>query len=202
LEHDGLTPIEASTNLPRMVLFYRTACKTVRGFSYMTPERIKQINESFYKLHMAIPLTKGMKALIDDEDYERIAKYKWHFSHRYAVTAVYNGKNKKDCICMHNMLMNTPDGMEVDHIDGDGLNNRRSNLRICTHAENLRNQKLNVNNKFGVSGVCLHSCKRFFLTRIVVNRKVIHLGTFRTLEEAKRVRLEAEIKYFGDFRRK
>lgn len=174
----------------------------------MTPEHIKEINESFYKVHKAIPLTKGMMAFIDDEDYELVVKYKWHFAKilghgiGYAVRAYYYAPKKKVTVTMHQDLMNYSYNEECDHIDGNGLNNHRSNLRVCTHAENLRNQAINKNNKFGVAGVCLHSCGRFYLTRIMVDKKVIHLGTFRTLEEAKNARYAAEIKYFGEFRRK
>lgn len=114
-------------------------------------------------------------------------------------STIYAGYPKKKSIAMHNAIMNPPDGMECDHIDGDGLNNRRSNLRICTHSENLRNQV--IKNKFGATGVTLHSGKKFFMARIVVNGKTIHLGNHLTVEAAKAARWKGEIEYFGEFRR-
>lgn len=171
----------------------------------MTPKRIKEINDTCYRIHKAIPLTKGMMAVIDDEDYEMVSKFKWHFtkvkghSVGYAVRAVRENGKRIKTMPMHKMIMGHSDDVECDHIDGNGLNNRRSNLRVCTHAENLRNQE--TKNKFGSTGVSLHSCKRFYMARLQLNGKTIHLGNHRTIEAAKAARLAGEIKYFGEYRR-
>jgi hypothetical protein len=96
--------------------------------------------------------------------------------------------------------MNYSYNEECDHIDGNGLNNQKGNLRVCTHAENLRNQALSRANTSGAKGVSLHKSGRYYAARIMVNQKNIHLGYFPTLEKAKSVRLAAEVKYFGEYR--
>jgi hypothetical protein len=85
-----------------------------------------------------IPLTQGEVAMVDAEDYEELSKYKWYVTR--------HGGNKYACRCgkrilMHRVIMKPPRGMVVDHIDGNGLNNRRCNLRICTHAQNACNRR-------------------------------------------------------------
>ena len=93
-----------------------------------------------------IRLTKGKFTTVDDEDYEFLSEFNWCITgsgkKEYAITRMgikngYDGKN----VTMHRIILNPPEGMCVDHIDGDGLNNRRSNLRICTQAENVRNRR-------------------------------------------------------------
>lgn len=85
-----------------------------------------------------IRLACGTETIVDDEDFERLSKYRWYIlGRRYAAT-----KNRsKNHILMHRALMCCPNGLVVDHINGDGLDNRRCNLRIVTHAENCRNRR-------------------------------------------------------------
>ncbi|MFX4084528.1 HNH endonuclease signature motif containing protein [Sphingobium yanoikuyae] len=86
-----------------------------------------------------IPLKGGLFALVDDEDYEKVAAYKWTALRAKRSRTVYarttvSGKTAY----MHRIITGAPDGMTVDHVDGDGLNNRRSNLAICTQKENMQ----------------------------------------------------------------
>lgn len=90
---------------------------------------------------------------------------------------------------------------EIDHIDGDGWNNRWSNLREVTHRENGKNLKIKNTNTTGVAGVSLAKNKRKFRSRIMVDYKEIYLGVFDTVEEAATVRKKAEKKYYGEFAR-
>jgi len=99
---------------------------------------------------------------------------------------------------LHRWIMNPPEGMQVDHINRNPLDNRRNNLRICTPAENYRNKSTNSNNTSGATGVTrsLSKWKAF----IRADGKNKYLGTFENIEDAIIVRKEAEIKYFGEFR--
>lgn len=100
-----------------------------------------------------IKLTQGKHAIVDDEDFERLSQYKWYYHHEgYAVR---NSKEnmRRRLISMHRIINNTPDGKVTDHINGDKLDNRKSNLRSCTHAENARNSKLRSDSSSGMKGV-------------------------------------------------
>lgn len=92
--------------------------------------------------------------------------------------------------------------MDVDHIDGNGLNNQRSNLRLCTASQNTINRNIPRNNTTGVKGVVLRKSKNRYMAQIGVSGKVIYLGMFKTLHEAAGARKLAEIKYHGDFIRR
>jgi hypothetical protein len=84
---------------------------------------------------------------------------------------------------------------EIDHIDGNGLNNKLSNLRECTRQENAKNKPLQKNNSSGISGVNWHSASQKWEAQIYVKRKKIYLGLFGCIEDAKRSRKDAEKKY-------
>jgi len=90
---------------------------------------------------------------------------------------------------------------EVDHIDGNYYNNKIDNLRLATHGENQRNRKLQINNTSGRTGVCWYKRYQTWASYIYVDKKRIHLGSFTDKEDAIQAREEAEIKYFGEFRR-
>ncbi len=108
-----------------------------------------------------IPLTKGKFAIVDSEDYERIASLgKWCVSHYgYAVrrTPMMNGR-KGEIIYMHRVIIGTGKGLDTDHVNRNGLDNRKDNLRACSHSENLRNRPKQLNNSSGFKGV--RFCKR------------------------------------------
>lgn len=117
-----------------------------------------------------IPLTKGQVALVDDEDYEMVSRYKWYtqdinktlYAQRMIVT---KGTGKRVTMFMHRLIMNTPQGMDTDHIDRNGLNNQKSNLRICTRTQNLLNRGMLKSNTSGYKGVYLD----IFLDKFVCN---------------------------------
>ena len=103
-----------------------------------------------------IPLTRGMYAIVDDEDYEYLNQWKWgaRKDHNafYAVRGVeVNGRC--EAILMHRVIADAKEGDEVDHGNGNGLDNTRKNIRICTHAENAKNRRLNKNSTTGFKGV-------------------------------------------------
>ena len=89
---------------------------------------------------------------------------------------------------------------EVDHIDGNYYNNKIDNLRLATHGENQRNRKLQINSTSGRTGVCWYKRYQTWVGYIYVDKKRIHLGSFTDKEDAIQARIEAEKKYFGEFR--
>lgn len=146
-----------------------------------------------------IKLFKNRVAIVDDEDFEAMNKLKWHFNpYGYAVrSGPKKADGRKDSIRMHRLILNAPPNTVVDHINGNGLDNRKQNLRIATHKENIRNSRLAKNNRTGKIGVS--KSKNGWRARIMVDRKGIHLGTFKTIEDAALAYQSAALKYFGEF---
>jgi len=133
-----------------------------------------------------IPLTKGAAALIDDEDYELVRRYKWqlldHGKRQYATTT-YSVKNRTKHIYMHRLIMGFPKGKEVDHINFDGLDNRRLNLRSCSKSQNHFNlRKRKSASRF--KGVVLVPSTGKWHARIKIDGKTKHLGTYSSEEDA------------------
>lgn len=128
--------------------------------------------------------------MVDDEDFERLVKYRWQATKIrnsfYATRNTYLGNYKSEHGYMHRMIMKTPKGMVTDHIDGDGLNNQKSNIRICTQRENSLNRPhgLQKNNYSGFVGVSWYSPSGKWRARTKMWGKCIHLGHFKTRELA------------------
>ena len=150
-----------------------------------------------------IKLTQGKVAIVDDEDYEYLRQFKWcarnhrgytWYAQRFSQTV--NGKRR--IILMHRYIMDTPDGMETDHINHNGLDNRRENLRICTCAENRRNNRIAENNTTGYKGVG-YTTDGYIRAQIRCNNKKHHLGHFKTVEAAAKAYNKAALKYHGEF---
>lgn len=150
-----------------------------------------------------VPLTRGYVALVDPADFERVtAQSPWSAYRRrvsdvvYAVGTVKQPDGRRRRIRLHTFLTGWP---LVDHINGDGLDNRRRNLRPATTAQNIANQRLHVNNTSGFKGVT----RRGTLWRAYIcpNRRTIWLGTFTTPEDAARAYDEAALEFFGEFAR-
>jgi hypothetical protein len=146
-----------------------------------------------------IQLTQNQVALVDDEDFEYLSQWKWYARWSTFTETFYAASNKAPMDSMHAQIMKTPKGMRTDHIDGNTLNNQKSNLRICTHAENLRNRGKGKNNTSGYKGVSKHNKK--WRVRIGVDNRVIRYGCYDTPELAARAYDELAKKYFGEFAR-
>jgi len=129
-----------------------------------------------------IPMTKGVFAIIDAADYERVSEHKWFalvagcrtYAHCYR-----NGKN----VALHRFLMDPPKGMVVDHIDGNGLNNRRRNLRVCTQQQNTYNSRPRGKSP-RFKGVCWDKSKGRWVVYIRHNGRDILIGRFTNKTEA------------------
>ena len=152
-----------------------------------------------------IALTQGQVVLIDDEDYPLVGGHRWwaqKVGHTfYAGTSVRKADGRRTTLQMHRLIMPPPDGLQVDHINGEGLDNRRANLRIASRAENQRNQRLHSNSTTGLKGVSRHKTSNTWQACIKVNRKTQHLGCFLTAEDAYAAYCAASVKYHGEFGR-
>ncbi len=137
-----------------------------------------------------IKLSQGKYALVDDTDYEFLSQYKWSVSKTrktfYAIKSLVINKktNKRQTLIMHRMIMNTPKDMHTDHINGNGLDNRRKNLRICTSMQNSWNSRTAKNNKSGYKGVCFIKYRNKYKAQICHNRKIVFLGYFTQKADA------------------
>jgi len=134
-----------------------------------------------------ISLTRGKEAIVDDEDYDELNKYKWCTDCTNGIWYAVRAKGKyprRKQIKMHREIMNAPSDKCVDHINHDGLDNRRNNLRVCTHSENLRNCRMHKNNKSGLIGVSWDKINKKWVAHISKNNKEIHIGNFDNKEDA------------------
>jgi hypothetical protein len=152
-----------------------------------------------------VPLTQGKEAIIDACDVHLVEGVNWYAlkdgNTFYAQRNLKIGPNKQTTIKMHRVIMSAATGIGVDHKDGDGLNNRRVNMRIASHAQNMRNRRKQANNKTGFKGVSLHSASGSWRASIKKNRKQLHLGYFTTPEQAHAAYREAAAKLHGEFAR-
>lgn len=152
-----------------------------------------------------IQLSKGYVALIDDEDFEYLSQFRWYLkpdkNHFYAhanIKDLSTGKYKPTL--MHRLIMKVnKTHMHIDHIDMNGLNNQKSNLRICSNSDNSRNRTKTRDNTSGYKGVHWTQKNKKWRAMIVVNGKTIHLGYFKDLISAAKAYNEAAVKYFGEF---
>lgn len=146
-----------------------------------------------------IKLNKGFITQVDDEDFDYLNQWRWHYNKFSVKRTIRLGKTFK-CIIMSRLLLNVNDSsLMIDHIDGNPLNNSKINLRICSHNDNIKNLSKHKDNTSGYKGVTKRRNK--WRARICVNRKHISLGCFLTKEEAARAYNEAAIIYFGEFAR-
>jgi hypothetical protein len=143
-----------------------------------------------------IPLSRGKQMLVDDSDYEQLAKFKWHAETQHGkwyarASRIIGG------MLAHRLILQAQTGEQIDHINGDDLDNRRINLRKCTHAENQRNRGKTKRNKSGFKGVSPYGNK--WKAQIQVNHVIIKLGEFDDKISAARAYNEAALREFGAF---
>jgi hypothetical protein len=151
-----------------------------------------------------IPLTQGLVALVDDEDACR-AGFAWRALRIgrvwYAARTAIGPDGKRRTVYLHREILGAPAGAQVDHVDGDGLNNCRANLRPATHVENGRNRQRNANSTSGFKGASWHAQKQRWQASVRVNGRLLFLGHHDTAEEAARAYDAAAAKHFGAFAR-
>ncbi len=150
-----------------------------------------------------IPLTQGMFALVDDEEFEEISKHKWCVTKKHRVSYVVrgterNGRQKR--IYMHRSVTNALANMEIDHRDGNGLNNQKYNLRVCTHAENLQNQRKRIARKTSkYKGVSRDKVNKKWKAQIGTNHCTLNLGRYLLEEDAAKAYDCKAKELFGEF---
>lgn len=155
-----------------------------------------------------IQLTNGPIALVDDGDFELVSQWKWWKDGRYAVRNLplaewlaRGGRGVPRRLLMHRVILNAPPGQDIDHRDGNGLNNTRANLRFCNDSQNQANRvRLRPGRSSRYRGVTLHPTGKWQAS-IKVQLRVIYLGLFASEEAAARAYDAAAVKHFGDFAR-
>ena len=147
-----------------------------------------------------IRLTQCKVALVDDENFEYLNQWNWHITKRkysvYAIRRLKSIKKSKEVIYMHRLIMGTPKDREVDHIDHNGLNCQRSNMRNCTRGQNQSNRR--YNNKTGFRGVHIGS-KNSFTAKLEHDGNTYYLGSFKTISDAARAYDKKAVEIFGEY---
>lgn len=152
-----------------------------------------------------IPLTRGLEAIVDDDVYEWASKLKWHahigrggLGSPYAKRKAHGGGNSR---LLHREIVSADSGQVVDHINGDTLDNRRDNLRICTDSQNKQNVPKRSTSSSKFKGVSWQARDKRWVASIRKERKTRHLGVFRNEEDAARAYDAAARIHFGSFAR-
>ena len=136
------------------------------------------------------------KFIFDLEDYHKIKDYCWRKSTNGYIVEHHSQNGQHIFNYMHRLITNAPKGMMVDHINHNKSDNRKSNLRVCTHAQNSRNMRPHKNR---VSGVYWCESRKKYVAQITYKCKTKTLGYFTTENEAIQTRKQAQDKYFGEF---
>jgi len=171
---------------------YGSACRNFRP----RPYRVEPPQPPNDKIRY-IPLTRGLFAIVDAEDYEWLSKHKWHAGRPTRAGKIYARRSTHGggVILMHRMIMNPPKGMVVDHINGNTLDNRRCNLWVCTQAENIQNGGLHKGAKNRFKGVYPNGRKWY--ARVKYKGETYYLGLFDDEVEAAKARDRKALELYG-----
>lgn len=150
-----------------------------------------------------VPLTKGYEAIIDAADVDCVSKYSWccsiHTGKPYARRSMRRDNGSKSGVFIHQELIGSTSGLDIDHINGNGLDNRRSNLRLATRSQNMMNRKKQANNTSGHRGVSWQKQKRKWRAIIWASGCKTYLGDFKDIEEAHAAYVSASLRLHGPF---
>jgi hypothetical protein len=137
--------------------------------------------------------SNGISFLIDKDDYNKVSKYTWYLDGKGHLRTNIG----KEGLALHRYIMDAKDGQILDHINRIKIDNQKENLRFVTKRENNINRDIQSNNTSGVVGVYYNKTFNKWHARVTVNRKNIHLGYFKLLEDAKEAREIAEKQYYN-----
>ncbi len=174
------------------------------GFSGHKQQRVTRLPRIWLKQQLVeIPLTQGKWAIIDACDAEKVLQHKW-YAHKdyhtyYALTNIRKEDGTPTILRLHRLILKPHPQTMVDHINGNGLDNRRCNLRLATNRQNLQNSRIPLTNTSGFKGVYWEKQKCRWRVQIYVDGKNKNLGSFKTKKEAAATYDRAAIKFFGQF---
>jgi HNH endonuclease len=160
----------------------------------------RQLGGLMKLIDISTPKYPNTFTMVDDEDYDWLNQWKWYLNTDRYVIRANRVCGVRKTTWMHRELIKPEIGVFVDHIDGNKLDNRKGNLRICTPSENSRNRGPNKSRNLP-KGAHWKPRDNIFHSQIKVNYKAIHLGRFATAQEAANAYNEAAIKYHGEFAR-
>ncbi len=188
---------KADTDLPWQVVDSNGACSNFERSHELVALDIAAALAEGAKL---IGLTRDKFAIVDAEDYEWLCKYKWHAS-KEGLTSYASSRRPYGIVSMHRVILNAPPGLVVDHINHNGLDNRKSNMRLCTVAENNRNSRPSTRrNKWSkYKGVSFDKNRNLFIAYIQHNGKKYFLGRFKNETDAAKAYDKKALELFGEF---
>lgn len=154
-----------------------------------------------------VNLTKGQKTMVDDADYDHLTQWNWHFgANGYAVREQHlgmkDGKRIRRTVLMHRELVDAPKGLDVDHVNENKLDNRRSNIRLATRSQNKANMravKRKDNLPMGVTFNPSPRSKQPYMARVCMNGKSYFVGNFYQLKDAVSAYAAKKKELYGDF---
>lgn len=146
-----------------------------------------------------IRLTRGKHAIVDRKDFDWLSKWNWQAAKDWKVYYARRRGPKDTTVIMHREITKCPKGMVVDHINGNGLDNRRKNLRICSTKENARNRRNITKNQTGYKGVVYFGTPPKYIAKIGVMGKYHCSRTYKTAEEAAAAYNRFARKFFGKY---
>jgi hypothetical protein len=171
-------------------------CLQKRIVSKLSSEVNKRYNDyEVQEDYVIMYTTKGEPFFVDLDDFWKVKNICWNKNSYGYLRGWFNNKR----ILLHRLIMNCPNDMVVDHINHDTTDNRKVNLRVVTHQQNMMNTKKSKNNTSGVRGVKWHKATNKWSADITIKEKRINLGLYKNFDDAVQARKQAEEKYFGEY---
>lgn len=174
------------------------ACR--RSSRRQSPPFDERTYTDIHGVYRRLQLTQHKYSLVDSEDFETLASWSWFVVRKFVARKwKFYARRSDDCMGLHSFILKCPKGVDVDHIDGDGLNNRKHNLRICSESQNQMNRLNLTTNTSGFRGVVWDRRANKWKGTLTANKIRMHLGYFTDPIRAAKARDEAARKHHGNF---